>query len=207
VLRCEPTRRSTGHTQQPIRRRAKQPYGIAPDLIEPHQPVLLLQNYWHASHASSAISAFGVAVMMVKLRVTVASGHRELSHRPAKANGLIVLGCNGIRLLATLDHLPLVDGIGGTRQRRRDSASRNMRSLAAVSERALMAAVPCWEPSSSRAAGPPLQQIEVALTGLGMAPDHCCVLCRCDVPGRRQVRQWIPRAEMRAMASAGRKLA
>jgi hypothetical protein len=33
------------------------------------------------------ISAFGAVVRMVKLRVTVSSGQRKLSHRPANASG------------------------------------------------------------------------------------------------------------------------
>ena len=63
---------------------------------------------------NSAISPFGAAVRMVNERVTGSSGQRKLPEA-----GERVLTSDRIGLLATLDHLPLVE----RRQRRRSRAS------------------------------------------------------------------------------------
>jgi hypothetical protein len=50
---------------------------ISVQFCKPHRPILFLQDF----------SAFGLVVMMPKLRCTVSSGHQKVSQIPAKASG------------------------------------------------------------------------------------------------------------------------
>ena len=114
---------------------------------------------------NSDISAFGVVVRMVKLRVTRLVGPRKLS-QAGECYRLSVL----TRRKARLDHLPLVE-----RVRRHEAASPGQGILehadvAAVSERALIGLRlgRFLRPVRQQA---PLQQIEVAIAGVGMAAE------------------------------------
>ena len=60
---------------------------------------------------SSAISAFGVVVKMVKLQVTVSSGQRKLP-QPGERHRLPVLTGDRVGLLAALNQTPLIERVG-----------------------------------------------------------------------------------------------